>query len=94
MGIVTNHNIINLTSRIFNQFGPELNELIIEKIDNDLNGIECGGSIREFHTSHLTEHVRAAFTNLAADLIGAFEVCGAQTEQMVRPLEADSSTLS
>jgi hypothetical protein len=94
MGIVANYKIIKLTSRMFNEFKRELNELILGATDEHVKGTGWDGSIRDLHNSHLTEQVRAAFTHLAADLISAFEKCDAQSEQIDAPTDADTSTLS
>ena len=78
---------------MFNQFRPDLNELILGANEDDGDGSECGVSNRNLHTSHLTEQVEEAFTHLTADLIGAFEKYDAQTEQIDVPPDADTSTL-
>ncbi len=85
-----NHKIIKLTCQMFNQFRPDLNELILGANEDDGDGSECGISNRNLHTSHLTKQVEEAFTLLAAELIGAFERCVVQTELMDVPTEADT----
>ncbi len=83
--------IIKLTSRMFDEFRPELDELIAKATKE--NARKTGlNSFRELHEYHLTQQVSAAFLHLAADLIAVFEKYDTLSEQAEVPPDLGDST--